>query len=211
MIIFFIESVYISKSFYLEVNPNDTILDVLKKHKLINLERIRESFKKNFFYNDDFESSSFDEYLKINPYIIIKDYNIFKSFKDNNIKEYTVLEYNENPFEILGGGFIDNIKNEIDYNLGFDISLIKRDELNINLIHFDKNMTNSENYNYFNNFKVDVVGGFYAIDDIDIFRNYLEKIREKNIPFIVLCSGSAGKDIIPICKKYSFIKEVIIF
>ena len=211
MIIFFIESVYISKSFYLEVNPNDTILDVLKKHKLINLERIRESFKKNFFYNDDFESSSFDEYLKINPYIIIKDYNIFKSFKDNNIKEYTVLEYNENPFEILGGGFIDNIKNEIDYNLGFDISLIKRDELNVNLIHFDKNMTNSENYNYFNNFKVDVVGGFYAIDDIDIFRNYLEKIKEKNIPFFVLCSGSAGKDIIPICKKYSFIKEVIIF
>ena len=91
------------------------------------------------------------------------------------------------------------------------MNLIKRDELNVNLIHFDSKMTNPENYQYFNNFKVDVVGGFYAIDDINIFRNYLEKIKEKDIPFIVLCSGSAGKDIIPICKKYTFVKEVIIF
>ena len=91
------------------------------------------------------------------------------------------------------------------------MNLIKRDELNVNLIHFDSKMTNPENYQYFNNFKVDVVGGFYAIDDINIFRNYLEKIKEKDIPFIVLCSGSGGKDIIPICKEYTFIKEVIIF
>ena len=85
--------------------------------------------------------------------------------------------------------------------------MIKRNELYANLIHFDPKMTNSENFEYFNNFKVDVVGGFYAIDDITIFRNYLDKIKEKHIPFIILCSGSAGKDIIPICKKYSFIKE----
>ena len=72
-------------------------------------------------------------------------------------------------------------------------------------------MTNSENYRYYNNFKVDVVGAFYAIDDIEIFKQYLEKIKEKNIPFIVISSGSSGKTILPICKKYSFIKEVIIF
>lgn len=99
------------------------------------------------------------------------------------------------------GGYIDNIKNEIDLNIGFEMKLIKRNELYVNLIHFDSNITNCENYEYFNNFKVDVVGGFYAIDDINIFRNYLEKIKEKDIPFIVLCSGSAGKDIIPISKK----------
>jgi hypothetical protein len=69
------------------------------------------------------------------------------------------LEYDSNPFDISGVGFIDNIKNKIDLNLGFDMSLIKRDELNVNLIHFDKNMTNSENYDFSNSFKVDVVGG----------------------------------------------------
>ena len=69
------------------------------------------------------------------------------------------MEYDSNPFDISGVGFIDNIKNKIDLNLGFDMSLIKRDELNVNLIHFDKNMTNSENYDFSNNFKVNVVGG----------------------------------------------------
>ena len=157
------------------------------------------------------ESHPLNEIIEKIRYIVINKIDILKSFKENNVNEYTVLEYDEDPFESCGGGFFDNIKNEIDLNLGFDISLIERDELNVNLIHFDRNMTNSENYNYFNNFKVDVVGGFYAVDDIDIFRKYLEKIKEKNIPFIVISSGSAAKDVIPICKNYSFIKEVIIF
>ena len=69
------------------------------------------------------------------------------------------MEYDSNPFDISGVGFIDNIKNKIDLNLGFDMSLIKRDELNVNLIHFDKNMTNSENYDFSNSFKIYVVGG----------------------------------------------------
>ena len=72
-------------------------------------------------------------------------------------------------------------------------------------------MTNKENYLYFNKFKVDVVGGFHAIDDLNILENYLEKIKEKDISFIIISSGTSGKDVISICKKYSFIKEVIIF
>ena len=208
MIIFFIEFKYISKSFYLDVDPNETILEILKKKGLIDLEHLRKIYNDDihYFYIRD-KCGTFDELLKG----IVRHYNIFKSIKDNNIKEYSVIEYTRKPFVIVGGGFIDNIKNEIDLNIGFDMSLIKRNELNVNLIHFDKNITNSENYGYFNDFKVDVVGGFYAIDDINIFKNYLKKIKQENIPFIVLCSGSAGKDIIPICKKYPFIKEVIIF
>jgi len=72
-------------------------------------------------------------------------------------------------------------------------------------------MTNKENYLYFNKFKVDVVGGFHAIDDLNILENYLEKIKEKDISFLIISSGTSGKDVISICKKYSFIKEVIIF
>ena len=115
----------------------------------------------------------------------------------------------------ISGGCIDNLKEEsktqIAKKIGFDMELIKRDEININLIHFDLNMTNGENYRYFNNFKVDVVGGFHAMDDINILKKLLAKIEKKDIPFLVVSSGSSGKDIIPICKKYSFIKEVIIF
>ena len=138
----------------------------------------------------------YEDYLDKNE--IIKGLSVRKTLNDYNIKEYALIQYKQYPFDVYGGA-IDNIKNEIDLNVGFDMNLIERKELNVNLIHFDYNMTNSENYKYFNDFKVDVVGGFYAMDDINIFRNYLEKIKEKNIPFIVISSGSAGKDVIPIC------------
>ena len=173
MIIFFIEFGCISKSFYLDVDPSETILEILKKKGLIDLEYLRKIYNVDdndihyyYYIRIRDKYGTFDELLKG----IVRHYNIFKSIKDNNIKEYSVIEYTRIPFAHVGGGFIDNIKNEIDLNIGFDMSLIKRNELNVNLIHFDKNITNSENYGYFNDFKVDVVGGFYAIDDIIFLR-----------------------------------------
>ena len=74
------------------------------------------------------------------------------------------------------GGYIDNLKEEskreIAKKIGFDMNWIKRDELNINLIYFDANMTNGENYKYFNNFKVDIVGSFHTMDNINIFKKF---------------------------------------
>ncbi len=123
-----------------------------------------------------------------------------------------MTNYNDdNDDDIVKECWMDNIIEEENKDIGFDLSLLKRNELHVNLIHFDKNMTNPENYGYYNNFKVDVVGGFLAMDNLDIFKKYLEVIKNKNIPFIVISSGSSGKDVIPICKQYSFVKEVIIF
>ena len=145
----------------------------------------------------------------------LKDYNI----PTNGSLLHLVLR-------LRGGGAppIENIKNEVasffkneKYAIKpikgneFIKELTKRDELKVNLIHFDLHMGNKENYKYFNNFKIDVLGGYYAIDDLNILKNYLESIKGKNIPFIVLSSGSSGKEVISICKNYSFIKEVIIF
>ena len=134
--------------------------------------------------------------------------------KDYKIKKNDIIEIRFDMHTNLGGG-IDNLKDEsktqLAKKIGFDLNLIKRDELRINLIHFDKNMANEENYKYFNKFKVDVVGGFYAMDDVNIFKKFLDKISEKNIPFLVVSSGSSGKEIIHICNQYNFIKEVIIF
>ena len=102
-------------------------------------------------------------------------------------------------------------KKELDNETLFSTKYLKRNELNVNLIHFDLNMTNYENYIYYNDFCVDVVGGFHAIDDLSILQNYLDKIKDKEIPFIVISSGTSGKEVIKICLKYQFIKEVIIF
>ena len=49
------------------------------------------------------------------------------------------------------------------------------------------------------------------MDSTSKLENYLEALKYKNIPFIVLSSGFSGKDVIERWKKYSFIKEVIIF
>lgn len=72
-------------------------------------------------------------------------------------------------------------------------------------------MTNEENYDYYINFKIDVVGGFYAIDNLNILKKYLDIIKLKNIPFIVISSGSSGKEVINLTLNYTFVKEVIIF
>ena len=125
--------------------------------------------------------------------------------KEKNI-EFNCEQIEENEDKIISKD--ENIPLDKDK---FYKKYLKRDELNINLIYFDLNMTNKENYRYFNKFKVDVVGGFHAIDDLNILENYLEKIKEKDISFIIISSGTSGKDVISICKKYSFIKEVIIF
>ena len=104
---------------------------------------------------------------------------------------------------------IDKVKGEINPS---DWSLLKRRELNVNLIHFDLNMAKPYNYKYYNDFKVDVVGGFLAMDDLEMFKKYLKELnKKKDIPFIIISSGSSGKDVIPICKQYIFVIEVIIF
>ena len=108
--------------------------------------------------------------------------------------------------------FIDKLKNEEDKEICFELKYLERKELNVNLIYFDKNMK-GQNYEYFNIFKTNVVGGFFGIDDIDFFKSYLEVINDKKIPFIIVSSGRGVDEygIIEICKKYPFIKEVIIF
>ena len=182
--------------YILLVNAEDTI-------KLLK-EKIIDAIIKNFpHFNHSFilfyEGQYLEDDKKLSFYNIMKEKYIYITF----------------PRHIKGGGYIDNLEEEskspLAKKIGFDMNLIKRDELNINLIHFDFNMTNEENYRYFNKFKVDVVGGFYAIDNINIFKKFLQKISEKHIPFLVISSGSSAKEIIPICMQYPFIKEFIIF
>ena len=183
---------FFGKEYPIKVNENDSVEDLKKKC----VQNILKKFKHQ---NHHF-------------FIAFDGKRIKGKLSNYNIKQGAWIGM---EFDLEGAGIIDNLKEEaktpIAKKIGFDMNLLKRDELNINLIHFDSNMTNKENYRYFNNFKVDVVGGFYAMDNINILKKFLLKISEKHIPFLVVSSGSSGKDIIPICKKYSFIKEVIIF
>ena len=193
-----------NKIFEIEVEYTDSVRKLKKK--------ILEKLDYLYLYNpySDLISSNNSKLTYMSSQGDLK--NGYK-LSDCNIQEGSMIKF---AVYLVGGSSIDNLKDEgidltIAKKIGFDMNLIKRNELYLNLIYFDKNITNEENFEYFNNFKVDVVGGFHAIDDITIFKKFLEEINAKKIPFIVITTGSCGKDIIPICKQYPFIKEVIIF
>jgi hypothetical protein len=139
---------------------------------------------------------------------LIKD-PIIEFFKLQKIKKD---ELDSEIIKYQTRALIDKLGGEENKKIGFDFSLIqKREFLFVNLIHFDINMKNKERFEQYNKFKVDVVGAYFGIDDLVMFVQYLEALKNEKIPFIVLSTGYSGKDVIAICQKYSFIKEVIIF
>ena len=160
----------------------------------------------------DNENYNFD---KLNIKTEVYNEDLAEKYKEEEEKKFESKKKEEyfdfDPNNIHAEAYIDNLIEEEDKTIGFDLSLLKRNKLNVNLIHFDLNIRNSENFEYYNHFKVDVVGGFIAIDNLNLLKRYLEAIESKNIPFIIISPGSSGKKIIQICKKFSFVKEVIIF
>ena len=91
----------------------------------------------------------------------------------------------------------------------------RRKELfHLNLIHYDENLKNPENLNfYYKPTKLNVVGGYHGIDDFEIFKKYMEKIKNNlnKIHYILITSGSASEKIMKYCHDFEFIKEIIIF
>ena len=121
-----------------------------------------------------------------------------------------ILKFDENVKDGMIDFFDDDSKKQKNASEYLQTKL-KNNELNVNLIHFDLNIASPENYLYYNDFNINVVGDFIAIDNLDILQEYLDKIQYKHISYVVITTGSSGKDVIPMCKKYSYIKEVIIF
>ena len=120
-----------------------------------------------------------------------------------------------NDNHIIYESCFDNLVNDKDFLLGFDPDAVakNREELNVNLIYFDDQITKSnDSYRYYKEFKVNVVGGFYASDEIDIFHQYLDAIKDlkQTPPYIVVTYPKNFEEIYKICENYNFIKEIII-
>ena len=131
---------------------------------------------------------------------------------DENI-DYDNLEINKEDIKLEA--CIDNIKDDKDLLIGFDpdVVLKNREEYKINLIYFDKNLTKShDSYNYYKRFKINVVGGFYASDELDIFDKYLKEINNLNMipPYIIVTYPKYFEEIYNICQNYYFIKEIVL-
>ena len=131
-----------------------------------------------------------------------------------NFQECEIIRQDNDDW-ISCKGLIDKVKDDEDFSIGFEpAQVIKcREELKINLIYFDENLTNSNiSYNYYKKFKVNVVGVFYASDEIEIYKQYLSimKKEEKTPPFIVIVTPKNFEEVYNISIFHNFIKEIIL-
>ena len=87
---------------------------------------------------------------------------------------------------------------------------IKVKKYKINLIFFYEKMTN-ENINIYNRMKLEILGGFFGVQKLDILIKLFEKLKEENTSFILISTGSSFEKIKELCNNYDFIKYIIIF
>ena len=153
------------------------------------------------------DDSSSDEYVNECAYDVLEnDLEVLDAKKKKELDESLVS--NIKPTDSIK---LDEIlKNKI---FSLEGSERRKELFYLNLIHYDENMKNSENIDYYKRFKLNVVGGFHGINNFDIFKKYMEEMKKnKNkIHYILVTSGSASEKILSYCHDFEFIKEIIIF
>jgi len=128
---------------------------------------------------------------------IISDILLEKKNVDNNINMHYIKPlYNNN---------IDSFLMKFDD--------IKRNPIFVNLLHYDEMLTNKENQKYYKYFKLNIVGGYYGINNFDIFTKYIEAINNSKmfLRYVLIISGSKANKILNLCYNYSYIDDIIIF
>ena len=71
---------------------------------------------------------------------------------------------------------------------------------NINIIFYDENTTNSDDFNYYcSYFKSNLEGAFYGIKDFNLFRYVSHKIHQNTKNFILISSGFCAEKIFNYC------------
>ena len=94
-----------------------------------------------------------------------------------------------------------------------DFSDIEKQNLYVNIIHFDKNLKNKENIEYYRYLSVKTVGSYYPFNDFDMIKLFLSKLYNQ-IPYchyILITSGSESKQILEEFHKFHFLTDIIIF
>ena len=123
------------------------------------------------------------------------------------------------PMEIINR-FEDSIIESIDLNIRKEefeemvsFSDIKKGDIYINLIHYDKNMKNNENFEYYRYFSVKIMGDYDSFDDFNMLKLFITKTNQ--IPstpsYILMTSGSESEDVLKQFHNISFITDIIIF
>ena len=94
-----------------------------------------------------------------------------------------------------------------------NFSDVRKGELFINIIHYDKNIKNDDNIKYYRYFSIDTVGGYYPFDDYEMLKVFILKLNELSFKcsYILMISGNETEKILEEFHKYDYLVEFIIF
>ena len=101
---------------------------------------------------------------------------------------------------------VDNIKLKI-IQLQKEIQVHK---LKLNLIFFYEERS-KENVEIYNRLKLEVLGGFFGVQDVNILKKLLLEIKNLNSSFILITTGFSFHKINNLCIKLNGIKDIIIY
>ena len=151
---------------------------------------------------DDSDNAEDYEELATFPQLIPKPLENLDNSED--YEGYSVVQLNIlNPFTIK--------KNEFEEMVNF--SDIKKGDIYVNLIHYDKNMKNNENFEYYRYFSVKIMGDYFVFDDFNMLKLYISKTNQipETPSYILMASGSDSLDVLNEFHNISFITDIIIF
>ena len=99
------------------------------------------------------------------------------------------------------------------YNKIIDFSDVKKGDLYINLIHYDKDLKNEENFEYYRYFNMKIIGSYCSFDNFEMFKLFLSK--QIQIPFsvnyILMISGLESQRILKEFHNIDLLNQIIIF
>ena len=108
---------------------------------------------------------------------------------------------------------LEDIYTDEKFQKIINFSDVRKGELNVNIIHYDKNIKNGNNMKYYRYLSIDTVGGYFPFDDFDMLKIFISKLSL--IPFtssyIFIISGTDIEKILVEFHKYDFLIEFIIF
>ena len=114
----------------------------------------------------------------------------------------------ENNYSKRRDDYLYNIYRKI-----INFSDTRKGDLNINLIHYDKNLKKEENFEYYRYFSIKVLGSYCSFDDYDMLKLFLS--RQLQIPFspnyVLIISGNESEKLLKEFHNYDFINDIIIF
>ena len=94
-----------------------------------------------------------------------------------------------------------------------DFSDIQKGYINVNLIHYDINLKQTDNFEYYRYFSTSLVGCYFPFDNFEMLKLFISRVNKSSYKpsYILITSGKCSNDILKEFHNVSYITDIIIF